>query len=333
MTAIKPIENDHSADWHRVHFAQFAAAKAIIGEPTPHMRLVMEMSKDVDEQERIWRAGCYLVGYSVLTGEAIWREWSWDRYASAPHEFSAWLRENWPGIHTRRPRRCVRTPETFERSLRGYASWAQGTMGHLDADAPYDQWWDSATSIPFFGRYIAIRLLELFRRYEFLGADLYDIRAVGAHSPIRCLMLLRPDAIPALSTGRAEVVDSVAREAKADLAAVGSDMSFFTFATLLCEYRAGYEDLHDYAGLQHDEELSYTFSRYADHWRGRGFESGLFAARAAVDPHECLGEKQGWTGIRREPPGWMRERGIVWSDLRYDYATSVKVDQPVVRGL
>jgi len=331
MSAIKPIENDHSGEWHRAMFAQFAVAKAAIGEPTPHMRLVMEMSKDVSPAEQIWRAGCYLTAYSVLTGEAIWREWPVDRYESHRAEFGAWLRENWGGIHTRRPRRAVRTPEKFERSLGSYFDWSQERLPALRSSDSYDVWWDSATGIDFYGRYIAIRLLELFRRWGYLERDLYDIRAVGAHSPIRCLMLLRPDRLQDLSTGRAEIVDVVAREVKSDLAFVGADMSFFTFATLLCEYRASYEDLHDYAGLQHDEELSYQYTRYADHWRARGYESGVFAARAAVDPHQCLGEIQGWAGIRPEPPLWMRERSVVWSDLRYDYGLSVRVDQPVVR--
>lgn len=332
---IKPIENDHSAEWHAVRFPAFANAKAAIGEPTPHMRVVSWLCEGQPEQERVWRAGCYLAAYSVLSGEAIWREWPWGRFLMEPGKFPGWLKENWAGIHTRKPRRCVRTPEAFTRCINGYADWAVEEfprLQHSTFNSPreeYDAWWASATSIPFFGRYVAIRLLELFRRWGYMKADLYDIRAVGAHSPIRCLMLLRPDAVPELSTGRAEVVDSVAQAVKRTIAA---DMSYFTFATLLCEYRASYEDRHDYAGLQHDEELSYLNSRYGDYWRGRGCESDILKARAAIDPAECLGELQGWTGIRPEPPRWLRDDGIVWSDLSFDYKTSVLVGRPIMRG-
>jgi hypothetical protein len=69
---IKPITNDHPGDWHRERFAKFCLAKAAINEPTPHMGVVTYLSHDESLQERLWRAGCYLAAYSVITGEAIW---------------------------------------------------------------------------------------------------------------------------------------------------------------------------------------------------------------------------------------------------------------------
>lgn len=330
---IKPIENDHPGDWHMERFVEFSAAKAAIGEPTPHMRVVDWMARDYSDINRMWLAGCYLTAYSVLTGEAIAREWPWRRGATEK-ELALWLKDNWGGIHTRKPRRCVRTPGKFAESLYSYGQWMQMEVPKLrkthwaSPQEEYDGWWESASSIRYYGRYIAIRLLEIFRRWGYMNAHLYDIRAVGAHSPIRCLMLLEPESVSALLTGEAAAVNEVAQRVKSQLK---EEQSYFTFATLLCEYRAGYEDGGDYAGNQHDEELEYSLSKYAHHWQQRGYDSQLYRARAAIDPHECLGEIQGWSKRRTDVARWLRERGTVWSDLKYDYLLSREAGEPVVR--
>jgi hypothetical protein len=144
-------------------------------------------------------------------------------------------------------------------------------------------------------------------------------------------MLLEPDKVPGLLTGAADVVDAVAETNKARLVDTGVDMSYFLYATLLCEYRSCYESSSDYAGNQHDEELEYSLSKYAKFWEEQGHTSRLYEARSAIDPHECLGEIQGWQKRRTDVAGWMRERGIVWSDLAYDYHKSVARDRPVER--
>lgn len=336
--SIPPIDNDHPGDWHRDKFVRFAQAKDVIGEPTPHMRVVMHMCKGISDIERMWRGGCYLTAYSVLTGEAIWREWSWERVTREPEKLLPWLEAHWGGVHTRKPRRCVRTPETFTKSLLGYADWIDEAVPDLrrskykDPREAYDTWWQSAQQIPYFGRYVIIRLLELYRRWGYVKADLYDIRAVGAHSPIRCLMLLEPESVPDLLTGSAAKVDAIAERVKADLEhESGVDFSYFIYATLLCEYRACYEDGGDYAGNQHDEELEYSLGKYARFWEDKGFMSDLYAARAAIDPHECLGEIQGWENRRLDVAKWMRARGIVWDDLQYDYLKSKAQDKLVLR--
>lgn len=344
-SAIKPIKNDHPGEWHQERFIEFARAKSAIGEPTPHMRVVDYLSRDCDTAERVWRVGAYLAAYSVITGEAIWENWSYPKASSDPTGLHHWVGANWPGFHTRKPRRCVRTPEKFNRCLAGYLSWQQTEFPRLcalsSASSPelsltpmaeYDAWWDSANDIPFFGRYIAIRLLEVMRRYGHMSAHLYDIRAVGAHSPIRCLMLLRPDKVEPLMTGDAKTVDVIGSEVKAMIEATGLELSWFTYATLLCEYRAGYEDGGDYAGNQHDEELEYSLGRYAKYWEAQGLRSRLYEARAAIDPHTCLGELQGWSRRRLDVAGWLRSRGVVWSDISHDYLMSVSAGQPVLRS-
>ena len=358
MSDIKPIQNDHSGEWHAEKFVEFARAKAAIGEPVPHMRVVDYLCAGCSTEESMWRAGLYLAAYSVVAGEGVWNSWSAERYwASGETEFSHWIRDNWAGMHTRKPRRMVRNWVPFSECVESFATWArlefpklreasspEGKWGRMRAAAAgdltqlavtneleYNEWWRSGESIRYFGRYITIRLLELCRRRGHTQADLYDIRAVGAHSPIRCLMLLRPDSVPELMTGAREPVDAIAADVKADLEQRGVEMSHFLFATLLCEYRSCYEGGSDYAGNQHDEEREVSVSRYAKYWESTGLKSRLFEARAVTTPPECLGEIQGWEKRRLDVAGWMRSRGIVWSDMKWDYLKSVAADEPVER--
>jgi len=328
VTAIRPIQSDHSGEWHMEKFAEFAALKTAVGEPTPHMRLVMWLSENAGESERWWRAGCYLAGYSVLTAEAIWREWPWDRVRDEGDvDLLPWLRSNWPGVHTRTPRRMVRSPSRMTECLLGYRDWLshywppwQTRILAANPRAEYEAWWDRAMDIPSFGRYAVIRLLELYRRWGWMKAELFDIRAIGAHSPIRCLVLLRPDRATDLYTGNSAVVDALAEEVRV---ATDPALNHFAYAALLCEYRSSYEDRKDYPGHQTDEELGYMTSRYMEWWQRRGFDSNLWKARAATSPAWSLGEYNGWSGVRREAGRALREFGVNWSDQRFDYAETL----------
>ena len=69
MSDIKPIQNDHSGEWHAEKFVEFARAKAAIGEPVPHMRVVDYLCAGCSTEESMWRAGLYLAAYSVVAGE------------------------------------------------------------------------------------------------------------------------------------------------------------------------------------------------------------------------------------------------------------------------
>ncbi|HEY6568577.1 MAG TPA: hypothetical protein VI341_13760 [Actinomycetota bacterium] len=328
MTTYRPVLSEHSGDWHVEKFAEFDRLKAQLGEPTPHMNIVRWMSSDADDSERLWRAGAYAAGYSVLTAEAIWREWPVERATSDLAGLEDWIFDNWQGIHTRTPRRAVRTPDKFFRCLASYIDWMQAEPLLHDRygyDAPYDEWWASANKIDFMGRYIVIRLLELLRRWDFMSAELYDIRAMEAESPIRCLTLLVPERAGPLLAGDTKVADEMA---DLILRVASSDRSYFRFAALLCEYRKSYENQGDYPGNQTDEELGYTFSRYATWWSERGHETQLFAARRALVPEQARGENHGWVGQRKLAGSALREHGVNWTDMRYDWAASEAAGRP-----
>ncbi len=219
---IKPILNDHAREWHLARFTEFAAAKFAIGEPISHASLVIHASQDVNDQEKLWRAGLYAAAYSFMSCEGIWNSWDVIAAGAMPERILPWLQDNWPGIHTRKERRCVRTPEKFAKCLLSYRRWMdeeypalRAKSAKLGPNAEYDAWWESADTIQYFGRYIVIRFLELVRHWGFMRGAIYDIRAGGeAHSLIRCLMLFRPELAEELATADAEFIEAIASEVR-----------------------------------------------------------------------------------------------------------------------
>lgn len=318
------VYSDHPGDWHREQFRDFDLMKRAVGEPTPHMELVRWLCQDVPDHEKLWRAGLYAAGYSVLTAEAIWTQWPLARYLAEERDFLPWLRSVWPGIHTRTPRRVVRVPDKFAACVASYARWSMnGGMPRVGAS--YDEWWQSASEIAFMGRYIIIRLLELYRRWGFMKAELYDIRAMDAESPIRCLALLLPERGPEILSGNRQIVDRAAEE----VIAMSDGLGYFRFAALLCEYRKSYEKRGDYPGNQTDEELGYWTGKYGDFWRERDWHPRYLEARAALVDARALGEDNGWSGQRELAARSLRDFGVNWSDTRFDYAASLKEGRPV----
>src|SRR6266850_3159236 len=285
--APEPIVDDHPPEWHREKFAEFTAAKATLGEPSPHMSMVIAMSESEDWWERVWRAGCYAVPYSVLSAEAIWTAWPWARMRREPALLLPWLKEHWAGIHIRTERRCVRTPEKFARSLESYGDWAALALPHLlQNEATYDQLWESANrSVYQFGRYIIIRVLELYRRSGFTKAELYDIRSIGGWSPVRALTLFYPDKTDELLGGNIRAADELAMQLFYELKANGLALNPYVYAAMLCEYREALEDSNQFPGHTIDQELGYA-NRFGPWWEERGFKTSLWEVRSKLFPRE-----------------------------------------------
>jgi hypothetical protein len=293
------------------------------------MTVVQHMSKDVSQEEQIWRAGCYLVPYSVLTGEVLWTIWPWERIVREGHNYLLpWLKEHWLGIHTRTERRCVRTPDKFAASLLSYRDWAQHTLPQIldfeqqhqfiSSRAAYDRLWESANTVYALGRYIIIRLLELFRRSGLTKANLYDIRSIGGWSPIRMLCLFYPEATDRLLKGDAVYADTIAQRLLKELQQTVPLLNSYQYAAILCEIRVALENGRQYAGWTIDQELSY-FQRYGSYWSLNGLELEFLGTRKDLFPLEVLGEINGWKGLREGPMSALKNYGVVWTDLKYDY--------------
>lgn len=323
----QPVASDHSPDWHYEKISEFTYLKGLIGEPSPHMKIVEFLTRGLPLAERMWRGGTYLNAYSVGTAEAFWEAWPLSHAREHPDEMVQWIHDNWAGFHTRTERRCVRTPAKFARCQMGLLDWTTHSFRRLLSEpefyknnrSAYDFWWGSASQIPFFGRYILIRFIEYANRILPLPLDLYDIRAIGGWSPLRALTLFYPHESDVLLGHDSRAQDLIANEVYWRLRSMPgtATMSYYTYAAMLCEYREAYEDYHQYPGRTHDQELEYAESPKFDHWPKR--PDDLWFARQSLFPHEALGEIGGWTGIRHDLSRWLRERGENWSDTRYIY--------------
>lgn len=320
---------------------EFIKKKLDVGEPSPHMKIVGYLSKDLPIPERMWRAGCYAVPYSIITAEAIWQTWSLDDAVNRPHWVTKWVEEHWKNIHTRTERRCVRTPAKFNECLIGYANWLAYDFPNvlerikdLPNEEAYDILWESISTVKYLGRYINIRILDLFYRYCDVDAHLYDIRSIGGWSPKEMLALLYPEHKEVLlGPGKHgdPLANKLATEAMYRYQDEGLPVDFYIFAAMLCEYRVAYENMRQYPGRTHDQEIFY-FTKKGVPWVKYGIKFEMFDARKALFPHECLGELNGWMDIRDELSTVMRDYNYVWSDVEYSYEKTKDLANPVRRA-
>ncbi len=68
MNLEQPTPKDHIR-W----FKEFVKYEMMTGGPDPHMKAVVELSKDLPLKEKFWRAALYVGVYNVPSAEAIWR--------------------------------------------------------------------------------------------------------------------------------------------------------------------------------------------------------------------------------------------------------------------
>lgn len=329
------MPSDHPAEWHHEKFVEFITYKQAVGEPSPHMTIAGHMSQGEPLAELYWRAGVYAAPYSVLTSEAIWREWPWPRAKADPDGLVAWVAKHWQGFHVRTERRMVRTPESMAKCLLSYRDWM--LAGHYERllfwqsmandHEAYDAWYWSlrgkraGEGVHNFGRYITIRVVEFMRRYAGAKAELYDIRSIGGESPVRCLSLLYPEWERQLLVDKdAKVADLLGEDLLERVQTHLPLVGHYVLAAMLCEYREAYEDHHQYPARTIDQELDYLNGPKGQYWAERGYHTEIWEARKAVIPHAALGEVTGkWSGLRHDLSRWLRDKGTNWTDTLYTY--------------
>ena len=335
--------DERSADWHHEKIAEFTLFKQQIGEPSPHLAIVGYLSKGKDFHTKGWYLGCYGATYCLPSAQMIWEHWTWQQVLKDPHTFEIWIYKNWAGIITRTERRCVRTPAKMTRCLVEYAVWLDQKFDHLleyqlkasDSQVYYDFVWDELTSVYSFGRYIGIRIIEGFRRYCGIPATLYDVRSIGGWSPRKCLCYLYPDSRELLLTDSIEgmkITDELTYDLINRMKGIVK-VNTYVMAAMLCEYRVAFENRKQYPGWTLDQE-PLLYDKAKKFW-GKSLESaGLWEARAAIFPHEALGEFEGWNGTRWVLTCLLRDYEYNWSDLLYDYKNCLYEDDwsnPVYR--
>jgi len=301
--------------------------------------MVAGMCRGLPVHEQVWRVGCYGGVYNTGGALALWT--SLDRNmvrAMSTEDLTAWLTKHWDGIPFRRERRAVRTPQKLARYLRSYATVSRDWPDRdwwLGAASPanYEAAWADVLQVYGVGRYIAIRMLELFSRFG-AGTASYDIRSRDAWSPRRTLTLLWPQHTQTLARDNTRVGNAATESiANTTLRMVreeyGVELSHYELQVMTCEYRQSMEARRQYPGRSIDSEHRYL-TEITPHWGAEVAAPG-WAIRQELFPHVSLGELNGWTGAREELGPVVATHGYTWSDILYDYGATRDLRQPVLR--
>lgn len=335
-----PVLTAAEVERHRVGFVEFCRLKIAVNGPDVHMKVAGVGTEHLGLTERMWWFGVYTSLCSTPPAAAIWARWPLERVLAEGDTLEGWLRENWAGIPVRKNRRPVRSPAKLARNIRSYARWLDGEMRDPLLDwSDYDSVWNAVDRhVIFFGRYALIKLLEVFRRYAgFSGLEAPDIRAAGAWSPRKCLAFLYPEHGKLLVQGGssrealAEVHALASRERERLSEKLGREVSFYELEALLCNYRQTFSGTL-YVGRTIDSELDY-YNQVVGHFGDDPFlgRFDFFGTRKRVFPVECLGEVNGWEGVRKPLFDVYATYGYVWSDVLYDWHATMDLGSPALR--
>ena len=166
----------------------------------------------------------------------------------------------------------------------------------------YEDLWDSSiASVKFFGRYMALKYLELLRMTARPDIVLEDLRAKHAWSPRIALAWLYPKHKEVLldrGDNSEETIALVERLASHLYRHLRDDyditLNFFQLQVLLCNYKQTTLGRF-YPGMGLDEELEYM-----QQTRVVTSMKPLFDLRREMYRPRDLGEVGGWNGIRPE---------------------------------
>jgi hypothetical protein len=325
---------------HRRFFAEFCRWELASGGPDSQLPTVAEManSPGVPEDERLWRAFCYIGVYNVPYGEVIWDHYSLETMKQDPDDLRAWLDLAYVEgkITTRIERRSARRSDWMFGYLTGARrfidrEWQalKDKCASMDPELAYEVAWQKVLEVPTVGRYAAIKLIEYMRRFLGLKVSTPDIRPKDAWSPRHTLGYIFPDRGLG-NKSNTDVALAMARQSCEDAIKLlhqeyGVVIDMFQLQVLLCEYRESWESRKQYPGRSLDSELGYARKAEYD-W---GHRSKIWVARQVLFPHEHLGELRGWEGTRKEVGQCLNNHRYTWTDMLYDYSTTTNMAKPM----
>lgn len=349
-TVTEALDAAAAADqWYL--FSEFCRWEAACGGPDPQLAMVQEMSRDLPLLESGWRIGCYGAVYNVPGAELLWQHFPVPELDLV--KLQAWVDENFPRIPFRRERRAVRSRVKLARYLHSYGLWLNEMVdaytraygywvpsngykppGKVWQVEDYDSAWkDMAQNVWGAGRYIIMKMLELFRRmWDMPELAQPDIRAQGGWSPRGTLAMLYPhDARYLLEDDTRNGAQNAEHQATNVRRRLyhdyGLTVSYYDLQVFLCEYRESYVSRRQYPGRSLDSELKHFKAAHLNYRLG----TAMLDARARIFPHECLGEFQGWGGTREELGSLAAVHGYMWSDLKFDFTATTNFSRPVPR--
>lgn len=306
-------------------FIRFCRLEVASGGPDPQMPVLAGLCAKSTLQERYLLSGLYAMIYDVTSAEYVWRLMLDTSYKPAKL-----IDQVWDKIVIRNERRCVRTREKMTRCLAGYLQWMNGfkpaTVGN-----DYMAMWEQVTSVPYIGRYSAIKLIHTLRHTTGLPVLDPDIRPKDAWSPRYSLSLIYPEHKKIMLDKSAPIAEVNAIAAKALhllQRKVDGKLTYYELQTMLCQFRECLKGNRFYPGRSHDEILDY-YNRMKR--KRSGFSSQLFSVRAKLFPSAHLGEFNGWRGIRKELENTYKDYGYFWSDLKFDYKLTKEFAVPILK--
>lgn len=298
---------------------EFIRAEQAVGGPDcqftlmlEHARLHNDLAYDKprgdEDREVVWLLGCYGAHHVAPSAHAVWDAFRIKEAINNTRTLRAWLREHWDSLPVRREMRSHRMIEKRLTCLQDFARYARSDRwkkGDFDG-----LWEDSQRQVKYYGRYMAIKFLELLRRTVRPDVHSYDTRAKHAWSPRACMALLFPEHRDWLADRNANDARTVRRverfatKIKERLEQKDVHVTYFQLQGLLCNYK---EMLYGrfYPGAGHDEELFYLKS-FGDKFNVQPW----FETRRRTFKKIHLGEHgtPPWKGIREHVgQQWMKK--------------------------
>lgn len=296
---------------HRELFAAFASAELEAGGPDPQLAFMLRYADGRPLADRLWAAGAYCAVHCVPTAMLTLQRYPEPGVLLG---LERWLGRWWRNLPVRPEMKSARVVDKRARCLRDFSAlavrWAEAPPSDYE-----HAWHDSIAAVKYYGRYMAIKFVELARRIlQEPALALPDLRARQAWSPRRTLGWFYPSARSVLDSDdvTSAALAVVHEKASALLHALhkrhGVALSWFQLQVLLCEYREAWAGGF-YPGGTHDEELVYY--ALAEPAFSTALSRRFFQLRAELFPPAALGECGGWGGLRAERMRWLKREGQV----------------------
>lgn len=287
-------------------FKEYAVAELAAGGPDPQIQIIQAALWSVaDERTAVLRAGMFANAYTVAGGAAQWAATAARGERAVTVEWLA--RHGADGVPTRRERRAVWSREKFVVAHESWLDWTD----HVWPEVRYEPWptvFDSVQDhAKYFGRYAAMKVLEVLHRRKLIDHGQSDIRPSGARFPRRTLARLYPEHWDLMldkretPETRAVALDLGARTQVRLSEELGRPVSFYDVETLLCTFRQALTG--KYPGRSQDRELAF-WRRAETYWAGLGGDLSrhlpFYEIRQVEFSPVFLGEHGGWDGARPE---------------------------------
>lgn len=318
--------------FHWAQFCEYIRCETGVGGPDPHLKFLGKLIDydDVDYAERLWRIGCYAALYNTSGAQVLWTNWPWEKVAAGHGPTLAQVRQYWKGLPMRKERRPVRSPEKLHAHLESMSAWLAKNEP-IVRSASYEELWKLVDEDLYgVGRYIGMRFLEALRLHAGAEARMPDIRPRGGWGSRLTVSFFYPEHDAALngndSKANLELANALGFEIQDRLEDEGIVLDQYTVETLLCNYRQAITK-GKYPGAPHDTDLEYLAKAKA-FWGDRFDVAPTYRARAEMFPHRALGELSGWSGSRKELGETFGRYGYWWSDLKYDYLSTIDLERP-----